>query len=456
MGNFLDKVGLQHFADKVKNLLKEYLPLSGGTMTGAIKYGTSEQDNDLITLTKNGLTCTKHLKNNTLNYVSSISPIIIDLAYQGENTEFGEVRQGSSSTLSFSGLSINVLSDKKSGSAHLTSTGCAAKKFTLSVNDSSITQKGLIANDSETVIPEVASSVIDEVVQNKGAEYTDAGYVSKANLGRLVKNLYDNISTNANNNSTYTIIKTTGIVKITTSDGEVTIPARVNYHIDGDYTIISGKENIHELIQSGTAQNGNKYFNGLKNLSVIDVSKLDISNVIDWSDYFKGCSSLRGFYSMGITRDYDIAYWATKKAKTFEGMFAGCSSLTILRLDSWDTRNVTRMNIMFAGCIKLKTLHLEGWNTQSVSLMGNMFSSCSAITSLYLSEGFGRMIGSVGTLDLSALTQWIDSSVQTLLELYNRKANGMSVITIKLSSATKNALGSNGISTLTAKGYTVA
>lgn len=441
MGNFLDKVGLQHFVEKIKGLLSGYLPLSGGTMTGTIKYG------DVATLNEMSLIYRNAQNNNCKTELDSDGLNTLYVYYN--HPKYGNIQRGLVQ-LNLKGLNIFVTGV---GQANFSVENGTTKKFVLSGDSSS---EGLIANNSETVIPEVASSVIDEVVQNKGAEYTDAGYVSKANLGRLVKNLYDNISTNANNNSTYTIIKTTGIVKITTSDGEVTIPARVNYHIDGDYTITSGKENIHELIQSGTAQNGNKYFNGLKNLSVIDVSKLDISNVIDWSNYFKGCSSLRGFYSMGITRDYDIAYWATKKAKTFEGMFAGCSSLTILRLDSWDTRNVTRMNIMFAGCIKLKTLHLEGWNTQSVSLMGNMFSSCSAITSLYLSEGFGRMIGSVGTLDLSALTQWIDSSVQTLLELYNRKANGMSVITIKLSSATKNALGSNGISTLTAKGYTVA
>lgn len=441
MGSFLDKVGLQHFVEKIKGLLSGYLPLSGGTMTGAIKYG------DVATLNEMSLIYRNAQNNNCKTELDSDGLNTLYVYYN--HPKYGNIQRGLVQ-LNLEGLNIFVTGV---GQANFSVENGTTKKFVLSGDSSS---EGLIANNSETVIPEVASSVIDEVVQNKGAEYTDAGYVSKANLGRLVKNLYDNISTNANNNSIYTIIKTTGIVKITTSDGEVTIPARVNYHIDGDYTITSGKENIHELIQSGTAQNGNKYFNGLKNLSVIDVSKLDISNVIDWSNYFKGCSSLRGFYSMGITRDYDIAYWATKKAKTFEGMFAGCSSLTILRLDSWDTRNVTRMNIMFAGCIKLKTLHLEGWNTQSVSLMGNMFSSCSAITSLYLSEGFGRMIGSVGTLDLSALTQWIDSSVQTLLELYNRKANGMSVITIKLSSATKNALGSNGISTLTAKGYTVA
>lgn len=440
MGNFLDKVGLQHFVEKIKGLLSGYLPLSGGTMTGAIKYGTSEQDNDLITLTKNGLTCTKHLKNNTLNYVSSISPIIIDLAYQGENTEFGEVRQGSSSTLSFSGLSINVLSDKKSGSAHLTSTGCAAKKFTLSVNDSSITQKGLIANDSETVVKELSDEQVDKLLAGDTSTISDSKYyVSGANLGRFAQSV-------AKDNS-HTIIKTNGIVKITTSKGEVAIPAGINYHIYEDYKITNGKNYVSNLIQSGYAQNGNKYFDGLSNLSSIDVSKLNISNIKDLSFYFRGCSSL---YNL------NIEYWDTKEVTNFAGMFTSCRSLTALRLYFWDTRNVSAMSTMFAGCTNLKTLNLSGWNTQSVNIMSNMFSGCSAITSLYLSEDFGRMSSNVGSLDLSALTNWADTSVQTLLKLYNRKANKMSVITIKLSSATKEALGTNGIQTLTDKGYTIA
>lgn len=431
MGSFLDKVGLQHFVEKIKGLLRGYLPLSGGTMTGDIVYtdkATLNGDNLEYTLEN-----TKCL--NTANFTANN----LTIGYRGNHDTYGFVQSGLA-RLYFDSLLISV----NGNSTLLDTEKCRTPKFVLSGDSSS---QGLIANNSETVVPEIASSVIDEVVQNKGAEYTDAGYVSKANLGRLVKNLYDNISTNANNNSTYTIIKTTGIVKITTSDGEVTIPAGINYHIYEDYKITNGKNYVSNLIQSGYAQNGNKYFDGLSNLSSIDVSKLNISNIKDLSFYFRGCSSL---YNL------NIEYWDTKEVENFAGMFTGCRSLPELRLYFWDTRNVRAMSTMFAGCTNLKTLNLSGWNTQSVNIMSNMFSGCSAIISLYLSENFGRMGGGVSTLDLSALTQWIDSSVQTLLELYNRKANGMSVITIKLSSATKNALGSNGISTLTAKGYTVA
>lgn len=111
---------------------------------------------------------------------------------------------------------------------------------------------------------------------------------------------------------------------------------------------------------------------------------------------------------------------------------------------------------MFSGCTNLQVLNLEGWNTQSVTTMTNMFETCGLITTLNLGPGFGRMKDSVGTLDLSPLERWTDSSVQSLTKLYDRKANGMGVITIKLSEATKNALGTSGIQTLTDKGYTIA
>jgi surface protein len=430
MGSFLDKVGLQHFVEKIKGLLSGYLPLSGGTMTGDIVY------TDKATLNGNSLTYS--MENNQSLKNLSLEASAISIGYRGNHDTYGFVQAGVA-ILNFDKLLITI----NGKTASLNTEKCEVQKFVLSTDSN----QGLIANDSETVVKELSDDQVDKLLAGDTSVIDSSKYyVSGANLGRFAQSVAKDKS--------FTIIETNGIVKITTSNGEVTIPANVNYHIDEDYKITSGKNNIRILIQSGYVQNGNKYFDGLSNLSTIDVSKLNISNIRDLSYYFRGCSSLYELDSLGA--NHGVAYWNTKKVTNFSGMFTGCSSLRILKLNFWDTRNVSMMDTMFAGCTNLETLHLEGWDTQSVNLMISMFSGCSAITHLYLSEGFGRMNGSVGSLDLSALTKWNDSSIQTLLKLYNRKASGMGVITLKLSAATKSALGTSGIQTLTAKGYTIA
>lgn len=433
MGSFLDKVGLQHFVEKIKGLLRGYLPLSGGTMTGGIVYSNS------LELSEQGVLYPD--VNGGSTYLDGTG-VGIEHTNPYQDDSYGFITADKCS-LVYDQLYFTMESDNFTGTAFYGIEGCNTKKFVLSTDSN----QGLIANNSTTVVKELSDDQVDKLLAGDtsvidGSKY----YVSGANLGRFAQSVAKDKS--------FTIIETNGIVKITTSKGEVTIPANVNYHIDEDYKITSGKNNIRILIQSGYVQNGNKYFDGLSNLSTIDVSKLNISNIRDLSYYFRGCSSLYELDSLGA--NHGVAYWNTKKVTNFSGMFTGCSSLRILRLNFWDTRNVSMMNTMFAECTNLETLHLEGWDTQSVNLMISMFSGCSAITHLYLSEGFGRMNGSVGSLDLSALTKWNDSSIQTLLKLYNRKASGMGVITLKLSAATKSALGTNGIQTLTAKGYTIA
>lgn len=426
MESFLDKVGLQHFVEKIKGLLRGYLPLSGGTMTGGIVYSNS------LELSEQGVLYSDI--NGDSTYLDGTG-VGIEHTNPYQDDSYGFITANKCS-LVYDGLYFEMESDNFTGAVSYGIDGCNTKKFVLSTDSN----QGLIANNSTTVIKELSDEQVDKLLAGDTSTISDSKYyVSGANLGRFAQNV-------AKDNS-HTIIKTNGIVKITTSKGEVAIPAGINYHIYEDYKITNGKNYVSNLIQSGYAQNGNKYFDGLSNLSSIDVSKLNISNIKDLSFYFRGCSSL---YNL------NIEYWDTKEVKNFAGMFTGCRSLTELRLYFWDTRNVSAMSTMFAGCTNLKTLNLSGWNTQSVNIMSNMFSGCSAITSLYLSENFGRMGGGVSTLDLSALIKWTDNSVQTLLELYDRKANGMGVITIKLSAATKNALGTSGIQTLTAKGYTIA
>ena len=71
-----------------------------------------------------------------------------------------------------------------------------------------------------------------------------------------------------------------------------------------------------------------------------------------------------------------------------------------------------------------------------------------------VSAGFGKMKNEV-SIDFSDLEHWT-IGVISLIELYDRKANGMGAITINLHANTKAILGENGIAKLTAKGYIIA
>ncbi len=432
MGSFLDKVGLQHFVEKIKSLLNGYLPLSGGTMTGAINCG------ETVSLDRTSL---QYRNAQNTDCKTEINSDGITTGYMFYNhPDYGSIQRGLV-RLKLTGLYIMVTGK---GYANFSIDNCSTKKFILNTHTSS---QGLIANNSETVVEELSDEQIDKLLAGDTSTISDSKYyVSGANLGRFAQSVAKD--------KAYTIIcAESGNVEVKTSNGNVTIEPGVNYRIDGDYSIIRGKENVDTIVQSGPIQDSNKPFSGMEGLTGIDVARLDTSNVTDMAAYFSKCGSLLNF---GLFYK-DLKDWDTRKVITFEEMFLGCELATSIQgINVWDTRNVSNMNSVFANCRKLTSLDLSGWSTQSVDSMERMFSNCSAITNLTFSEGFGRMHDYVGTLDLSAMVKWTNSTVQTLLDLYNRKANGMGVITIKLSATTKSALGTSGINTLTANGYTIA
>lgn len=432
MGNFLDKVGLQHFVEKIKGLLSGYLPLSGGTMTGDIVY------TDKVTL--NG---------EQLNYIeysskaleeSVLSPTELVMTCRGNHDTYGPMQLGAG-YFDVGGLYFQI-NDKK---ASLNIEECKTKKFELSEDSNA----GLIANNSETVVKELSDEQVDKLLTGDTSVINDSKYyVSGANLGRFAQNV-------AKDNS-YTIIYAEyGDVEVKTSKGNVTVESGTTTRIDEICPVVSGHESITSLVYKGHVPNEGLSFYNMTNLKTVEVSDLNTSNVTDMSNYFSKCVSLDGL-GVNLPLPMGIKYWDTRKVESFDNMFFRCNSLMVLDLRHWNTQKVTHMSLMFAECTKLSSLNLEGWDTRSVSVMVGMFTNCKNMSSLQLGEGFGRMQDSVDSVDFSIMSKWTNTSVDSLTKLYNRKMNGMGVITIKLSSATKNALGTAGINTLTTKGYTIA
>ena len=186
---------------------------------------------------------------------------------------------------------------------------------------------------------------------------------------------------------------------------------------------------------------------------------------INWANIGITTLNLKGFTFENVN-DLSNFCWIMKKLKhinienvtssnvTNMSSFLSNTAITEIDLSGLDTSNVTNMS-SFMSLSSVKKINLSGVNTQSVTTMNGFLKYC-IIQSLTVGEDFGRMKDSVGTLDFSNFIQWKDNSVKSLLTLYDRKANGMGVITIKLHANTKAVLGEDGIAQLTAKGYTIA
>ena len=130
-----------------------------------------------------------------------------------------------------------------------------------------------------------------------------------------------------------------------------------------------------------------------------------------------------------------------------------------LDLSNWDSQNLQNCDGMFWNCKNLKYLDLSkfGIYNDNGALNKNMFTSCGKIQTLKLGPHFFAGKKDVA-MDFSIMSQWVDDSVHTSLvtNLYDRKTNGLGVLTLQLSAQTKAVLSEEEIATITSRGYTIA
>ena len=115
-----------------------------------------------------------------------------------------------------------------------------------------------------------------------------------------------------------------------------------------------------------------KLFGRLNNLTDLDLSGFDTSNVIYMSYMFYGCSSLTNL---------DLSGFDTSNVTEMSYMFRGCSSLTNLDLSSFDTSNAEYYNNIFDDCKQLRRLRTPKKNSLSINLPIAMLDESGAIYS---------------------------------------------------------------------------
>ena len=165
------------------------------------------------------------------------------------------------------------------------------------------------------------------------------------------------------------------------------------------YEISIGSEN--GSVEANT--NGSGMFAYLDNVSTLDLSGLDTSNMTNMTYMFYKSTSLTNidlsgfdtskvvnmygmFWGCNNLKNIDVSNFNTKKVTTMAYMFRECNSLEKLNLSNFDTSNVTRMDSMFLYDGSLTNIDLSNFNTSKVTNMGDMFEECGQLTELDLSS----------------------------------------------------------------------
>ena len=130
-----------------------------------------------------------------------------------------------------------------------------------------------------------------------------------------------------------------------------------------------------DLSNFNTSQvvNMRNMFYGCNALTNLDISNFDTSNVTNMNNMFDGC---KGFSSI------DVSSFNTSKVTTIASMFNACSKLTDIDLSNFDTSKVTNMSYLFNSCIVLPSLDLSNFYTSNVTNMSGIVAYCNQLTLL--------------------------------------------------------------------------
>ena len=174
-----------------------------------------------------------------------------------------------------------------------------------------------------------------------------------------------------------------------------------NYkNISFNYTIeaISGQMQEVKLIwkDNNKPTSTGCLFLGCSEITEIDLSNFDSSEVIRMSRMFYQCSSLTSldlsnlntskvthinalFYSCTSLKYINLSNFDTSKIKSMSSLFSYCLSLVSLDISNFNTSEVQSMNFMFHHCQSLKTLDLSNFVTSNVESMEHMFDFCESL-----------------------------------------------------------------------------
>ena len=126
-------------------------------------------------------------------------------------------------------------------------------------------------------------------------------------------------------------------------------------------------ENIVELIRENNTDNCHGMFPDRNEISEIDLSHFDTSQVSDMYEMFCRCSSVTSI---------NLSNFILKRGASMIKMFEGCSSLTSINFEKIGLTDVGMIHYMFSGCSSLSSLDLSNFNFFSNTDIEYIFTGC--------------------------------------------------------------------------------
>ncbi len=223
-------------------------------------------------------------------------------------------------------------------------------------------------------------------------------------------------------------------------------------------------ERIDNMPITNKVTNVNKMFYYASNLTSVNASNWDLSNMTNMSNLFSDCNNLTSV---------DVSGWDLSNAPYIFGMFYGCKKLASLDLSSWDTSKITSLNTMFHNCESLTTLDISNFNTEKVTAWCSAFYGCMSLHTLMINDlnligvkssdtpfaycnSLANVEGNIYGIKDSISLQWCPLTNDSAMVFINGLEEVTTSKTITFKASTYNTLTDEQKAIATSKGWTIA
>ena len=209
-----------------------------------------------------------------------------------------------------------------------------------------------------------------------------------------------------------------------------------------DLLYINDPTQVISLIWHEKINNCNYMFAFLSDITEIDLSLFDFSDVDEMSYMFYRCSSLKSikfddnidtsnvnylnytFYGCYSLESVDISKFTLSNVQSMEGMFYRCYSLQSLNLAGKNIDANLKFTSTFQDCYNLKSLDLSDISANSSISFYCMFCNCYSLKSLDLSS-FTKFSGNILTMATSMFENCTSLNYVKIPNFFTTKNNFM-------------------------------